>query len=132
MLDEVVRVMLTTERYSGKESVLRFPSLWFLPIVATMPEGAERDRLFHKYAGLLAEDIAKNRPDLLITCNQRFEYVDYFLHDKDFARAVQSYSITQTVTADYSAYYPDVSRGLLKVQECQIYRRGDAGRQKLD
>lgn len=128
MLDEVVRTMLTTERYSGKESVSRFPSLWFLPTLVTMSEGAERDRLFHKYARFLAEDISKGRPDLLITCNQRFDYVEYFSHDKDFAEAMQPYSIMGTVSVDYVVYYPEAPPGLLKKYECQTYRRGEAGR----
>ncbi len=128
MLDEVVRTTLIAQRYADKESSSRFPSLWFLPRLASLPDGPDRDRLFHKYAGFLAEDLSSGRPDLIISCNERFNYVGYFSRDDKFARAVRPYGPDGTVGVDYGAFYPEAPRGLLKKYECQIYRRGKAGR----
>jgi hypothetical protein len=115
---------MMTEYYSGKANVSRFPSLWFLAALRSMPDNAERERLFHKYAQFIAADMDKKRPDILVSCNAQFDYVEYFSRDAEFNRVLAAFKPDGTVSVDYSAYYPEVPRDLLKKYECQIYRRG--------
>ncbi len=120
--------VMMTGYYSGRENASRFPSLWFLPQLLRMKQGAQSERLFQKYAGMLAEDIEKGKPGIVVACLDEFDYVEYFSKSPDFARAWTPYRADGWVPVNYGYYLPERAGGPSRTFSCTIFDRGMSAR----
>jgi hypothetical protein len=117
-LNTDIRATMMTSYYAGVEYSSRFPSLWFLQKLVDMSPGSERDRIFHKYAVMLAEDLRK--ANTVVVCADGIDYVHYFSREPDFIAAWQTFRSAETTFIDYDSYYPGTPAHAPTVP-CEIY-----------
>lgn len=142
MVNQDMGVIHETAYYTGVEHASRFPSFWFLRTLADEQEKAEKGQKtklseaelnasFHHFAGMVAEDLAVYKPDIIIVWTpddkpqNRLagrDFVDYFTQDKDFAKEWKHYKKDSRLELSYADYYQvtAVRKDMLKYD---IYRR---------
>lgn len=129
--------------YHEAEHASRFTSMWYLlPLIqheqslreggeGAMPE-EEYKALKDKYVGMVAEDLNRYKPDIIIeleTLNvgdPEFDFIDFYSSNEEFAEAFAAYEVADRRVLDLSLYFSGLSTKYLdrlKASEFTIYRR---------
>ncbi len=121
MLNSDMGVIHETAYYTNTHHASRFPSLWFLnPLISTYkninkrepgPLSTEKYNLyFSRYAGMVAEDLNKEKPTHLIiwdgeNLGLNKGLIEYLSQDTAFKVAMRPYKKTGALQLSYRNYY---------------------------
>lgn len=113
-----IGIIHPTAIYAGREHASRFPGLWFLPTIVNYKatnadEGIVLGKLSQRYAGMLAADLARYKPELLFIgrfvinkgTGHPFRLGAHFSGFSEFSREWQKYEKKDTITVTNTEYY---------------------------
>lgn len=118
MFNDMIEITQQLAVYTGQPHASRFSGYWFLPSLLQR-ENKNTDeqnalQLSFKYADLTAQDLKKYKPDTLIIghfniLEEESEPFDFMAfnseHSPTFAKIIQNYDLTDTITVDRSEYF---------------------------
>lgn len=139
MFNKEMGIIHETSYYTGVPHDSRFASLWFLgelireqiKIEQGKPahlQKEETDAYFKKFAGMIAEDLNRGKPDLVYIWQwdeMEFHpdgFIPYFSADEKFAAAWKPYKRDGILELNYADYYKD-TQVQDKVIVYDVYRR---------
>lgn len=113
--------------YHGAFHASRFTSLWFLPVILVEENKLadeksdemvyspdEIEAMKKRYTDMMVEDFKTMQPDLLLVLTdemfdgRKFEFMDYFSFDPEFAAVMDNYSLVDAYTFKREIYYPNM------------------------
>lgn len=109
-----IEITHQTALYTGKHWASRFPSPWFVPALYDLEkkDHAKFLTLRAKYAGMMAEDLNRYKPQIImfaefpLTAAQEFDLLGLFAGESAFQQALSAYQPQPDVTIAQSAYFP--------------------------
>jgi hypothetical protein len=138
MFNRDMGIINETAYYTGIHHASRFPSLWFLPQIINSGQDLEKGKpsrlnktelatYTRKYTGMVAEDFARDKPDVLIIWRPgrklvNFDFVKFFTANADFAKEWKHYRREQSIKLAYKEYF----RGAATEKDAldyDVYRR---------
>lgn len=139
MYNENMAIMHQTALHSGLRFGSRFPSFWFMPVLADnimkldagLPADLTREQisaLQRKYADFVAEDLHRYRPDILFICDKcdegsPFDFYTFSSASPRFADEWSRYGYDSTMTINRRDYYRDTSADFDHFLSYKVYTR---------
>jgi hypothetical protein len=113
MFSENMEMIWQSSIYSGAEHASRFPGLWWLH--SMLYKGYDPADV-NRYAGLIAEDLDRYKPDMLLIVNnltvdegKNFDFIAFHSGNPDFRAAMAHYQKTGVAKDDRGAYFKGTS-----------------------
>lgn len=127
MFNDTMGILSNTALYTGKRHASRFPTLWFLPSLAQ----GKNPALSRKYADMLAEDMTRFNPGLLLIGlftidgmdDAPFDFPAFFSISPAFRQEWAQYEKTGSIKINRGEYYRGTNMGKDFFITYDIYRR---------
>lgn len=134
--NDMTEIIHQTAVYTEIRHASRFSSFWFLPVL-TDPENktlspAKKEELTKKYGTMVAADLERFKPQILIIGrfelegpDKVFDFKSFFSNgSQEFERAFAHYALDRTITLNQQTYFPGT---LVSDREItyDIFRRAD-------
>jgi len=136
MTNEYNFMAYETALYTGATFASRFPSLWFDPYFACAFRGEASDAAqarLKKYAAMLAEDLERGKPALIITYAGDYTcpdgtvvppaYPGVYSRDESFAKAWAPYAKDEPLTLNRRDYFRGTDADYDHMLTFDVYRR---------
>jgi hypothetical protein len=124
---ENMEMIWQTSVYSGEEHASRFPGLWWLH---SMLEYGYRPEEQQKYATMVAEDLARYDPKMLIIATNlktvqgdTFNFIEFFSNNENFRAQIDRYKLEKSITDDRGLYFKGTSGSYPFLIEYDVYMR---------
>ncbi|MBI2234237.1 MAG: hypothetical protein HYU57_04465, partial [Micavibrio aeruginosavorus] len=121
-----VRMIQLVSYYSGKEHASRFAKFWFQGLRAEerkRPGDPALLALRQRIAAMIAEDLARYRPDLVFVCNDHADYIPYLSVHPGFAEEMRHYKAAGTVASHKAVYFLRKPQKHGDFYPCDLYKR---------
>lgn len=128
-----------TAYYTNIHHASRFPSLWFLPqlinsgndLKKSKPSSLNKEELTRytkKYTDMVAEDFARDKPDVAVIWRPgkklvNFDFVEFFTKNPDFAKEWKHYRKDQSIKLSYREYFRGAATEKDPILDYDVYRR---------
>lgn len=121
-----VRMIQLVSYYSGKEHASRFAKFWIQGLRAEeqkRPDDAGLLAMRQRIARMIAEDMARYRPDLVFVCNDYTDYIPYLSIHPGFVEEMRNYKAEGFVASNKAVYFLRNPQGHGDSYPCAIYKR---------
>lgn len=131
VLNDHIEITHQTALYGGYSWASRFPSFWFLTGLHNNPSlpAATFQEKQDKYAAMVAEDLKKYRPYIILlgefklSDEKYFDFVSFFSSSEDFRKEWAHYERQEDFSMDQRVYFTGTSLAKPRPITYQVYIR---------
>ncbi|MCL4678243.1 MAG: hypothetical protein KJ017_06575 [Alphaproteobacteria bacterium] len=118
LFNDMTEIIHQTSVYSQIRQASRFSVFWFLPVIAnkenkTLPQG-KKEELARKYSAMVAADLQRFKPRILIigrfeveAPGKIFDFKDFFSsHSNKISEELAHYAYDRTISLNLQTYFP--------------------------